>query len=71
MIIVSHRLSSLVTCDQILVLDQGQVVGLGPHSELRERCGIYRQLWAQQNRHIDAARPAVAPRVISAGVAAS
>jgi ATP-binding cassette subfamily B protein len=71
MIIVSHRLSSLVTCDQILVLDQGQVVGLGPHSELRERCGIYRQLWAQQNRHIDAARPAVAPRVVSAGMAAS
>ncbi|MGE0750957.1 MAG: peptidase domain-containing ABC transporter [Variibacter sp.] len=71
MIIVSHRLSSLVTCDQILVLDQGQVVGLGPHSELRERCGIYRQLWAQQNRHIDVARPTVAPRVISAGMVAS
>lgn len=71
MIIVSHRLSSLVTCDQILVLDQGQVVGLGPHSELRERCGIYRQLWAQQNRHVEGGRPAVAPRVISAEMAAS
>jgi ATP-binding cassette, subfamily B, bacterial HlyB/CyaB len=33
MIIVSHRLSSLVECDNILVLDQGKVVGLAPHTD--------------------------------------
>lgn len=71
MIIVSHRLSSLVACDQILVLEQGEVAGIGPHSELRERCGIYRQLWRQQNRHIEDARPAVAPRVVSGGLVES
>ncbi|MEW6453337.1 MAG: peptidase domain-containing ABC transporter [Pseudomonadota bacterium] len=65
MIIVSHRLSSLVACDQILVLEQGAVAGIGPHSELREHCSIYRQLWMQQNRHIESSRPVVAPRVVA------
>ncbi len=53
MVIVSHRLSSLVDCDLTLVLDRGQVVDLGPHRELVERCAIYRHLWLQQNRHVD------------------
>jgi ATP-binding cassette subfamily B protein len=62
MIIVSHRMSSLTECDQILVLEQGRVADLAPHSALVERCSIYRQLWAQQNRHLEgqAGRPAVA-----------
>jgi ATP-binding cassette, subfamily B, bacterial HlyB/CyaB len=67
MIIVSHRLSSLVECDQILVLDEGKVMDLGPHGELVERCPIYRQLWAQQNRHLDSTRHAGAPRLVSIG----
>ena len=57
MVLVSHRLSSLVDCDQILVLDKGTVADIGPHSELLERCAIYRQLWQQQNRHMDGGRP--------------
>ena len=57
MVIVSHRLSSLVDCDQILVLDQGKVMDIGPHRELLERCAVYRQLWAQQNRHLDSQGP--------------
>ncbi len=52
MLIVSHRLSSLVECDQILVLDQGKVMDIGPHSVLVDRCPVYRQLWLQQNRHM-------------------
>jgi HlyB family type I secretion system ABC transporter len=54
MVIVSHRLSSLVDCDRILVLDRGRTVDMGPHRELVERCPIYRTLWLQQNRHVDA-----------------
>ncbi|WP_262300347.1 peptidase domain-containing ABC transporter [Microvirga sesbaniae] len=54
MIIVSHRLSSLVECDQILVLDKGHAIDIGPHPDLVERCAIYRQLWQQQNRHMEA-----------------
>jgi ATP-binding cassette, subfamily B, bacterial HlyB/CyaB len=53
MVIVSHRLSSLTECDQTLVLDKGQVMDIAPHRVLLERCAVYRQLWAQQNRHLD------------------
>jgi len=63
-IIVSHRLSSLTECDQILVVDQGKVLDVAPHATLLERCPLYRQLWMQQNRHLDgrAARPVVVPK---------
>jgi ATP-binding cassette subfamily B protein len=54
MIIVSHRLASLTECDQILVMDQGKVLDVASHPVLLERCGVYRQLWLQQNRHLDA-----------------
>ncbi len=63
MVIVSHRLSSLVDCDMILVMDKGSVVDVAPHAMLLERCAIYRPLWLQQNRHMDpagAARPCCA-----------
>jgi ATP-binding cassette, subfamily B, bacterial HlyB/CyaB len=52
MLIVSHRLSSLTECDAILVLDQGRVLDIGPHSKLLMRCATYQQLWHQQNRHL-------------------
>jgi ABC-type transport system involved in cytochrome bd biosynthesis fused ATPase/permease subunit len=67
MVIVSHRLSSLVDCDQTLVLDRGKVVDMGPHRDLLERCAVYRHLWQQQTRHIDSSQdrirvaPAPAP----------
>jgi ATP-binding cassette subfamily B protein len=65
MIIVSHRLCSIVQCHQILVLDDGRVVDTGQHQELLERCGLYRQLWTQQSRYSDfqAARPMRLPGV--------
>ena len=56
MVIVSHRLSSLIDCDQILVLERGKAVDIAPHRLLLERCAIYRQLWMQQNRHLDSQR---------------
>jgi ATP-binding cassette subfamily B protein len=52
MIIVSHRLSSLVKSDKILVLDKGRIVDLAPHSELLKRCEIYAHLWQQQTQNI-------------------
>ncbi len=53
MVIVSHRLASLVDCDKIMVMDKGTVVDVAPHTVLLERCAIYRSLWLQQNRHMD------------------
>jgi len=52
MIVVSHRLSSLVNADAILVLERGKVYDIGMHSELVERCDIYSNLWHQQHQHL-------------------
>lgn len=51
-IIVSHRLSTLVASDAIVVLNRGQIVDAGRHDELLHRCDIYNHLWQQQNRHL-------------------
>jgi ATP-binding cassette subfamily B protein len=62
---ISHRLSMLVECDAILVLEQGKVYDLGTHEELLQRCDIYKHMWHQQNRHLDpraADKPLVVPR---------
>jgi subfamily B ATP-binding cassette protein HlyB/CyaB len=67
MVIVTHRLSSLVDCDQTMVLDKGKVMDIAPHATLLERCTTYRQLWAQQNRHMDKQGPrhaALAPNLV-------
>ena len=64
MVIVSHRLSSLVDCHQIAVMDRGKLIDIAPHEVLVERCSIYRQLWMQQNRHMNkenARAPAITP----------
>ena len=50
-IVISHRLSSLVNSDAILVLERGKFEAIGTHDELLEGCEIYRNLWLQQNRH--------------------
>ncbi len=52
-VMISHRLSSLVSADAILVLDQGSILDVGKHGELLERCDVYRHLWNQQNRHTE------------------
>ena len=33
--------------------NRGKAIDIGPHGVLLERCAIYRQLWAQQNRHLE------------------
>lgn len=70
MIIVSHRLSSITDCDQILVMEQGKVVDFAPHNVLLERCTIYSHLWAQQHRHLDghgSRHAGVAPKLVHNG----
>jgi ATP-binding cassette subfamily B protein len=52
LIVVSHRLASLVQANTILVLEHGQAVDCAPHETLLQRCAIYRGLWQQQNRHV-------------------
>lgn len=47
-IIVSHRLSMLTNADNIIVLNDGELVGHGPHEQLLRECELYHNLWQQQ-----------------------
>ena len=46
--IISQRTSSLMHCDQILVLDNGELVGVGTHEELLKNCEIYQEIHNSQ-----------------------
>jgi ABC-type multidrug transport system fused ATPase/permease subunit len=46
--IVSQRTASLQFADQIIVLDDGEVVGLGTHQELLESCNVYQEIYYSQ-----------------------
>ncbi|GEO81523.1 peptidase domain-containing ABC transporter [Pararhodospirillum oryzae] len=52
LIIVSHRLSTLVEADAILVMDRGRIDCVARHHELLARSEIYRTLWTQQTKHM-------------------
>ncbi|GMN05301.1 peptidase domain-containing ABC transporter [Croceitalea sp. MTPC5] len=47
-IIIAHRLSTVVNADTIVVLDKGKVVEQGPHELLYAKKGLYHNLWRQQ-----------------------
>jgi ABC-type multidrug transport system fused ATPase/permease subunit len=48
LIVIAHRLSTVVDSDQIVVLDHGQVIGTGTHSELVASTPLYRELAKHQ-----------------------
>ena len=48
LIVIAHRLSTVVDSDQIVVLDHGRVVGVGTHSELVKSTPLYRKLAKHQ-----------------------
>ena len=52
--IVSQRAASLQHADQIIVLDDGRMVGLGRHAELLESCPVYREIYESQFKKGDA-----------------
>jgi ATP-binding cassette subfamily B protein len=51
-VMISHRLSTLVDADAILVMQHGRLMDSGRHEELLERCSTYQQLWNQQTSHL-------------------
>ncbi len=48
LIVIAHRLSTVVDSDQIVVLDHGRVIGMGTHSELVASTPLYRELAKHQ-----------------------
>ena len=46
--IVSQRASSVISCDKIIVLDDGEVMGMGTHDELLKNCETYREIYESQ-----------------------
>ena len=51
-VMISHRLSTLVNANIILVMHQGRLSDAGKHAELLQRCATYQQLWKQQTSHL-------------------
>lgn len=51
--IVSQRTSSIQFADKIIVMDDGQVAGIGTHEQLLENCEIYREIYESQFKKED------------------
>ncbi len=47
-IIIAQRITSVMDADQILVLDEGQIVGKGSHEQLLKECGPYQEIYYSQ-----------------------
>ena len=74
--VIAHRLSTLRDADRLLVLDAGEVVGIGTHSELLATNSIYHELWTHQHGAFVDGQPAAdvvdeVPRARDASVADS
>ena len=46
--IVSQRTSSIQNADKIIVLDDGQMVGIGTHDQLVNTCDVYKEIYNSQ-----------------------
>ena len=52
-IMIAHRLSTVVGADKIIVLDDGQIAEQGTHESLVGAGGLYAQMWADYNRSVE------------------
>jgi len=52
-IAIAHRLSTVLSADQIVVMDSGRIKEIGTHSELLEKSGYYRRLYDHQFNRIE------------------
>ncbi len=45
-LMIAHRLSTIIDADKIVVVNKGQIVEEGTHTELLESCALYQEMWA-------------------------
>ena len=45
---MAQRISTIMHADQILVLDEGKIAGIGTHAELLKNCEVYQQIASSQ-----------------------
>ncbi len=57
LVVVSHRPSTILWADRILVVDQGVVVGSGKHADLLLRCEAYKRIWRSQDPGMSTSTP--------------
>ena len=48
LIFISHRVSALIPCDEILIMDNGRIIDKGSHEELLKKNDIYRHTYEHQ-----------------------
>ena len=51
-VMIAHRLSTVVGADRIIVLDEGRAVEQGAHAELLAKGGLYAKMWADYNQSV-------------------
>lgn len=51
--IIAQRVSSIQHADQIIVLNEGEPVGIGRHEELLKNCEVYREIYESQTKEVD------------------
>ena len=47
-LIIAQRISSVIDADNIIVLNEGGIVGMGTHDELMKSCGTYQEIYYSQ-----------------------
>ena len=52
-IVVAQRISSIMSLDRIIVLEEGRVIGYGTHEELLRDCPVYREIHETQMGEVD------------------
>jgi len=50
-VFISHRMSSCKFCDEILVVENGQIIEKGPHKTLLSNGGLYHRMWNAQAKY--------------------